>query len=118
MKKHRKIKMPLYPLSLMINFDPFNHGKLCDDGVESDLERYSAVVQYNPKKGHVTVTFDPKEYGVGVLSHESVHVAWKVLELCGVECYCDNHEALAYLVGWVSKTIENYRLDLVRKGAL
>jgi hypothetical protein len=36
-----------------------------------------------------------------IISHESVHAAWKILEYAGVTVTADNHEALAYLTEYV-----------------
>lgn len=36
-----------------------------------------------------------------IVAHEALHCAWMMLEAVGVECTEQNHEALAYLVGWL-----------------
>ena len=41
-------------------------------------------------------------FDTDTLPHESVHAAWRVLDLAGVEVESGNHEALAYLVGWIN----------------
>ncbi|BDU72391.1 hypothetical protein [Mesoterricola silvestris] len=35
------------------------------------------------------------------VAHEATHIAWKILETCGVKISPTNHEAMAYLVGWI-----------------
>ena len=116
MKLQKKIRIPLYLQAVIINFDPKIHNELTGDN--SDIGDYGAVVQFSDLKDAVIVTFFPDCYSVSTLSHECVHIAWKILDRAGVEVYCDNHEALAYLVGWLSKEIEKYRLELVKKGVL
>lgn len=37
----------------------------------------------------------------GVVAHEAIHSAYRMLEYVGVEVDPDNHEALTYLVTWI-----------------
>jgi hypothetical protein len=41
----------------------------------------------------------------GILAHECIHLAWKILEWKGVQLTESNHEALAYLVDWIMNRI-------------
>ncbi|WP_093320200.1 hypothetical protein [Thorsellia anophelis] len=40
-----------------------------------------------------------------VISHESIHAAWVILENAGVKLDANNHEALTYLSDWVVKQV-------------
>jgi hypothetical protein len=37
----------------------------------------------------------------GIIAHEAIHLAYRLLEHVGVEIDADNHEALTYLVTWI-----------------
>lgn len=51
-----------------------------------------------------------------VVTHESVHAAYTVLEGSGVyELRGEGHETLAYLAGWVSDRIAQARKELIEK---
>jgi hypothetical protein len=41
-----------------------------------------------------------------IIAHEAIHAAWNILEFAGVTINNDNHEALAYLVGFLIDGIE------------
>ncbi|MFA6716058.1 MAG: hypothetical protein WCS27_11825 [Victivallaceae bacterium] len=38
---------------------------------------------------------------MGTLSHECLHIAMRILEVCNIQITFDNHEALAYLHGHI-----------------
>jgi len=46
-----------------------------------------------------------EESDLSTLSHEAVHVSYMMLELVGVEHDAQNHEALAYLQGYIFKEV-------------
>lgn len=46
---------------------------------------------------------DEYQYSSSTLCHESIHAAWRVCDLVGIEVTSANHEALAYLAGSIMK---------------
>ena len=43
---------------------------------------------------------------INTIAHESVHLAVKALDWAGIEYDVDNHEILAYMVGWIVETFK------------
>ena len=52
---------------------------------------------------------DPKAHST--ISHETIHVAWDILETHGIIIDSQNHEALSYLVGFIVKKINEGLFD-------
>lgn len=48
-----------------------------------------------------------EEYDLSVLSHEAVHISMMMLGVLGIEIDAANHEALAYLQGYIFKECAN-----------
>lgn len=43
--------------------------------------------------------------GLSVLCHEIVHVAWQIIGDCNVEITRENHEALTYVISYLTKEL-------------
>lgn len=48
-------------------------------------------------------------------AHELVHAAWRVLDIVGVRVKAVNHEALAYLAGWMAQELDEWATKLDEK---
>lgn len=46
------------------------------------------------------------DFAHDTLAHECLHAAWRILEIHGVHVDRSNHEALAYLLGWMYAKVE------------
>lgn len=68
----------------------------------------AAIFEHEDGRRFYSIFIDKSQYSVGVLAHECVHCAWDILNDRGVELSADNHEALTYLVGWLSEEINKY----------
>lgn len=96
MRDIKRIIVPLYgvPITFVAGFDAA--GKL---GLEP-MEHWCAMASTYNSEVYFTLGY-PDSNNPNTMAHESVHCAWRILDLVGVEVFRDNHEALAYLVGWV-----------------
>lgn len=55
---------------------------------------------------YIEVMALPKKHDEYVLWHESLHMAWVILDGVGAQMGADNHEPLAYLQGWVASEVK------------
>ncbi len=46
--------------------------------------------------------------GLAVATHESVHMAWAILQECGVRVTAANDEPLAYLAAWINQQVAQF----------
>lgn len=46
-------------------------------------------------------------HSVNTLAHECTHLAFRILERAGIRPTADEHEALAYLVGWLAEKVQS-----------
>lgn len=58
------------------------------------------VMQIENDGGAVGLIISLVDHDMNTVSHECVHAAWRTLQTHGVWVEEDNHEALAYLVGY------------------
>lgn len=88
--------------------------KLADDQV-IDLDEHDfcrpltdgKTFQFNSGKILVQLPVIPKK-GSETLAHEIVHAAMFVLDRAGVKIDADNDEALAYLVGYLTREVNKW----------
>ena len=95
--KTHTVSAPLYGIRItfVLGFDV-----AAEYGLEPEPQ-WGAMV--GVREGRVFfILGDMGMFDTDTLPHESVHAAWRVLDLAGIEVYSDNHEALAYLVGWIN----------------
>lgn len=45
----------------------------------------------------------PENFKSSLMTHECIHAAWRVCDLVGIQNTSDNHEALAYIAGYIAK---------------
>lgn len=92
--------VPLYGVALTIFTD-------IDEAAEAGFEispnhgAFVAVASNEQGEG-VFAIFRPEVLtSPNTLAHEAVHAAWRVLDMVGITIDSENHEALAYLTGWM-----------------
>lgn len=108
--KVHTIKLPIYETIIFVAFDPELLNKKFDlrgehvfgYGTEAEV-----CVFIYPESGAqaVAMSFSPDHYCENVLTHESTHAAWKVLDIVNIEVDSTNHEALAYLAGYIAEQV-------------
>lgn len=98
MKPYKKIKLPLFPVSLTFIAGSDYAKKI---GLDID-DRLGGCVFHRPQ-GLFFVIADESQYTNNMISHESVHAAWRALDYCGVTVDVNNQEPLAYLTGHIAR---------------
>lgn len=106
MAKHTAIKKsPLYRVKVCFTLRPSKAYKSL--GIESDITKgyggeVSTVQHTGTGESIVLLSVIPElnNCPLQCAAHESVHAAWRILEIAGVKVDAHNHEALAYLVDW------------------
>lgn len=101
-KKYQHIvdyTVPLYGVTLVVATDIEEASHL---GVDIDPNHGASVCIATHINGtkEVVAVFRPDHMGNDTVAHEATHAAWRILDLVGITVDSDNHEALAYLVGW------------------
>ena len=80
----------------------------CDELAEGNFGALTLVVCSDTGGEFVALVFNGEKYMTpDIIAHEAVHVAWFALDLAGVGVTVDNHEQLAYLVGYYVEQINN-----------
>jgi hypothetical protein len=108
-KKFKKVIIPLYRQVLYIGIGPdILAKKFKVPGLEIAPTHAGVTTFIEDEEGMraFCVSFaeipDSEE-----LAHEALHAAWYILEEVGVDVSADNHEALAYLTGYIAGQIES-----------
>jgi hypothetical protein len=63
----------------------------------------------------ICMVFRKDHFSQEILTHESVHVAWRVLDIVGIEVNSENHEALAYVAGWFAEEVNKIYFKKIKK---
>lgn len=111
MKKVKEFKTPLYGVPFVVCSSREAAAEYL--GEDHFIEGASACAGSFDIDGisHVLMIFDsPNDHCVSVIAHESLHAAWDILHVVGVEVSHDNQEPLAYLVGWCAKVANNFMI--------
>ena len=92
----------------------------CDDLAEGNFGALTLVVCSDTGGEFVALVFNGEKYMTpDIIAHEAVHVAWFTLGLAGVQVTVDNHEQLAYLVGYyveeITQFVETYRKQTINE---
>jgi len=95
--------IPIYNTRLEIEFDPHAPSKHGFNVHNKDTT--CAVVYTNHETGLIVMAFKPERLDYGVVAHESVHAAYHILDHVGVQFDVCNHEAFAYLVGYLTELV-------------
>lgn len=68
----------------------------------TNSDMFAALTTTLKKKGReVVILMMPTDASNKVIAHESVHLAWDILDSHYVKVDADNHEALTYLVEYI-----------------
>ena len=93
--------IPIYGRRLEIEFDP--HMKQ-NEKIYAVQCGTCAFVSTTPDN-KIWMCFSVQSLCHSVVAHEAVHAAWRILALAGVKFDEDNHEAFAYLVGYITNLV-------------
>lgn len=112
-------QMGIYPRRLWVTFDAtpdelndmFPSGGT-DDKPFVELPKYAnadvnRVVDNNKHGGFLVRFFCREVVNMGIVAHESNHIADEVWDYIGAEVDLKNNEPHSYLVGWVASRIED-----------
>lgn len=96
---HKKIVVPLYGTRV----DLFSSPESCNEffGKEVFTEG-SEAISHTHTQG-VYLAF--RDSNPNSVTHECVHAAWRVLHWNNVKVSRTNHEALAYVAGWLAEQV-------------
>lgn len=115
MVPRRKVTVPLYGVVAMmyLSFDEYRRTTGDDESFDGTDACVLPLIADNGAS-IVGVAFkDLKAATHSTIAHEAVHAAWRTLDIVGARVDSDNHEALAYLVGWfvteITKFVDAYR---------
>ena len=104
-----KLDIPIYHQELVVASDPDELIKYVEDTYQnSEISHHvedfvnsclGGFIHFATGNNHQAfLLFAPN---AGVLCHESVHAAWGILDYVCVKVNAKNHEALAYLTGYI-----------------
>lgn len=98
-----RVKTPLYgvPVTFVCGFEAAR--KL---GLEP-MDHWGAMASTLGGEVYFTLGY-PYCNNPNTLAHEAVHCGWRILDLVGIDIEAGNHEALAYLVGWLTETAKTF----------
>lgn len=112
-KNKLEVKVPLYGVTFMCFPTKEAETKFLGyEDMNDDFAAHVCINKSNEGISYVSMAFrDLDSYGAECLAHESVHAAWRILELVGVKASVDNQEPLAYLTGWIARQVNNFMLS-------
>lgn len=111
-KRLKTLKVPLYGAKLEM-IAGFELARKMGFAME---DRQCAAVWYDYSDFSVSMVFSEDHLdNRNTLAHETLHAAWRVLDMVGVKLEADNHEALAYLVGWIAAELDVWALPLAEQ---
>lgn len=109
------LDVPIYGSRVILSLDAKALSKYMDkiyktDHVIQDCNAGQASVFITEEGGFMihSLYICKDLYKSEYVTHECVHCAWHILHEVGVEVSVDNHEALAYLAGWLSNEVDNF----------
>ncbi|QPB11393.1 hypothetical protein [Providencia phage Kokobel2] len=112
----KKLIVPIYGSIVRVFASVDEYTKYYGVAVGDDsYEAFVSTLQRGTEISHAVVFSGISTMTAATISHESVHIAWRVLDRAGVKVDVDNHEALSYLVGWFAEKINDYRTQLTSK---
>jgi hypothetical protein len=121
--KHKSINIPIYGDNLELYygdgsaFKTFVENKYNEtfENLDSYCTGYSAMLEKTSGKFvnihmvlFVNNNYNVLEYNyVHTVHHESIHVAWNILDRVGVRIDGSNHESLTYLESYIAEVVCN-----------
>lgn len=98
----KKLKVPIYGDTITISQDWEALCKLAPSLAEEfPVAPHGAVIHSDSG----LYLFLEKGHTISTLAHECLHLGYAILDHRGVEVCPRNHEALAYLVGWLTEHV-------------
>lgn len=101
-----KIDVPIYNLELWVIIDNeagVRREEMSQKFGAPTLQDWAALCSYGSEG--VGLFFYPDRLNRGLVAHEVFHATAMILRLAGVKFDGDNHEAHAYLCGWVTDEV-------------
>lgn len=103
-------RVPIYGSSLVICPTIESAQKrYSPEDMSTASQAYVTTMEMGGYLEHVIVFRDIRSESANTIAHEALHAAWRILDEVGVTVDKPNHEALAYLLGWVVDQIESMR---------
>lgn len=109
MTKARVFRVPLYGATLVVCPTIESATKRYQQDMSTNCQAYVTTMAKDGYLDHVIVFRDVTTESANTIAHEALHAAWRILDEVGVVVDKPNHEALAYLLGWVVDQIETMR---------
>lgn len=98
----KMFRIPVY--NFKVHVTDLEHAKQLEDLKDEDKSLGGVVYWYQGKLCVYVNTSQSKNIGE-FITHESVHLAYEILNKCGVIVDADNHESLAYLAEFLYSNI-------------
>lgn len=103
------LDIPIYDQSIAVFWTGESFGAWCDEkGFEKDDNLWYSAASFHCRDGEKGKHFAlvvPVDLAWWDIGHECLHAAWAVLEYVGVMVHEENHEALAYLQGFLCESL-------------
>jgi len=103
-----QVAIPLYGswLTLDVSNNPIqSRSKYKQFGPIQKGGYVDGIASYN-SNGDFALFFSGKKLRQGVITHEVFHITHRILDFHGVKFSPDNHEAHAYLCGWIAQWVD------------
>lgn len=111
----KTIDVPIYGSRVIISLDAPALAKYMSkiyktEHIIQDCNAGQATAFLSEEGGYIihSLYISKELYRPEYLTHECVHCAWHILDEVGVGVSADNHEALAYLAGWLSSEVDKF----------
>lgn len=98
----KKFRVPVY--NFKVHVTDLEHAHQLDELKDEDKSLGGVVYWHQGKLCVFINTFQSKDIGE-YIAHESVHLAYEILNKCGVIVDAGNHESLAYLTEFLYSNI-------------
>lgn len=109
MKPNYKFKVPIfYDSQVLVFFDKKKFMSWLDKETthpSSKVEYVGGYSMWNTLKDETHFAVYTPPHCIPTIYHESLHIAWYILDNHGVTVDAGNHEALTYMQGFVAKRI-------------
>lgn len=116
MKLH-VFNMPIYNVQVQIHPTRKSLEKYCKNATGDDTWG-ACVCTATAEDGSPFFTLSFRDHTYmrpEVIAHECVHLAWRILQTTGVKVSANNHEQLAYMVGYFVDIVTDYTTKCLKK---
>lgn len=100
MKAYKTVKVPIYTglkMTMVADLKELDRW-----GIEID-DSWGGMAAMQGSRLFLVIR-DEREFTPGTLAHEALHLSWYITDTVGIQLSVGNHEAQAYLVGWLFDT--------------